>query len=80
MTGSKSGALKAAETNKRKFGEDFYSRIGRIGGKKGTTGGFAAFVECKRFDCNYNKIEPVHFVRECAGYRGGIKSRRKKEK
>ena len=32
----------AAKTNKEKYGEDFYRNIGRKGGKRGHTGGFAA--------------------------------------
>ena len=42
MGGTIVGGRKAAKTNIKKYGEDFYSRIGREGGKKGTTGGFAA--------------------------------------
>lgn len=42
MSGTINGGKKAAETNKKKQGADFYARIGRMGGKKGTTGGFAS--------------------------------------
>lgn len=42
MTGTRLGGLKAAQTNRRLHGEDFYGRIGRLGGKNGHTGGFAA--------------------------------------
>lgn len=42
MAGNKLGGAKAAATNKRKYGEDFYVRIGRVGGKLGHTGGFFA--------------------------------------
>lgn len=42
MAGTKAGGLKAAATNKEKYGDDFYSRIGRKGGQRGTTGGFWA--------------------------------------
>jgi general stress protein YciG len=42
MAGTKAGGQKAAETNKRKYGKDFYANIGREGGKNGHTGGFAA--------------------------------------
>lgn len=42
MAGTKAGGLKAAETNKRLHGPDFYARIGAMGGKLGHTGGFAA--------------------------------------
>lgn len=42
MAGTKSGGIKAAKTNKAKYGEDFYARIGAKGGKNGNTGGFYA--------------------------------------
>ena len=48
MAGTKAGGLKAADTNKRKYGNDWYSRIGKIGGKNGHTGGFAANPELAR--------------------------------
>lgn len=48
MAGTKAGGLKAAETNKRKYGSDWYSRIGKKGGKNGHTGGFAANPELAR--------------------------------
>jgi hypothetical protein len=40
MSGTVEGGKAAAETNKNKYGADFYVKIGAIGGKKGTTGGF----------------------------------------
>ena len=55
-------AKKAAETNKKKYGKDFYARIGANGGKKGTTGGFAANRDLARI----------------AGAKGGRISRRRK--
>jgi general stress protein YciG len=42
MAGTKFGGLKASETNRKKYGPDFYKEIGRKGGKAGHTGGFAA--------------------------------------
>ena len=42
MSGTKSGGKKAAKTNIRLHGKDFYKRIGQIGGRNGHTGGFAA--------------------------------------
>lgn len=42
MTGTKEGARKTAETNRRKYGDDFYARIGSIGGRNGHSGGFAS--------------------------------------
>ncbi|HKX23669.1 MAG TPA: hypothetical protein VJM46_00380, partial [Candidatus Saccharimonadales bacterium] len=50
------------ETNKKKYGKDFYARIGAMGGKKGTTGGFAANRDLARL----------------AGAKGGRISRRRK--
>lgn len=60
MPGSRSGGLKAAATNKARHGRGFYSRIGRIGGRNGHTGGFYANRDLARE----------------AGRKGGLKSRR----
>lgn len=48
MPGTKDGGIKARDTNKSRYGEDFYKRIGSVGGKKGTTGGFWADRELAR--------------------------------
>lgn len=48
MSGTKAGGLKAAKTNKLKNGEDFYKRIGSVGGRNGHTGGFYANSEKAR--------------------------------
>ena len=40
MAGTKAGGLKAAATNKRLHGEDFFARIGKKGGRNGHVGGF----------------------------------------
>ncbi len=42
MAGTLQGGKKAAETNKLKYGKDFYARIGKKGGKNGHDGGFAS--------------------------------------
>ncbi|OGL34737.1 hypothetical protein A3F05_04140 [Candidatus Saccharibacteria bacterium RIFCSPHIGHO2_12_FULL_47_17] len=62
MAGTKLGGAKAAATNKKKYGKDFYARIGAMGGKNGHTGGFYANRELAR----------------TAGARGGRISRRGK--
>ena len=62
MAGTKAGGLRAAETNKKKHGADFYAKIGAKGGKKGVTGGFFANRELARI----------------AGKKGGSISRRTK--
>ncbi len=64
MSGTKSGGVKAAKTNKKRYGSDFYKKIGTKGGKKGTTGGFAANPELARI----------------AGRKGGKISKRGKAK
>lgn len=62
MAGTKTGGKSAATTNKKKYGADFYARIGAMGGKKGRTGGFYANRELARI----------------AGAKGGRISRRTK--
>lgn len=44
MPGNRAGGLKAAETNKRLYGEDFYKKMGHAGGTAWTNKpkGFAA--------------------------------------
>ena len=42
MAGTQAGGVAAAVTNKKKYGNDFYARIGAIGGRNGHSGGFAS--------------------------------------
>ena len=48
MAGTITGGKRASETNKKKYGKDFYAKIGAIGGHNGHTGGFAANPELAR--------------------------------
>jgi hypothetical protein len=48
MAGTKTGGKAAATTNKTKYGADFYAKIGAMGGRKSTTGGFFANRELAR--------------------------------
>ncbi len=70
MPGTREGGLKAAAKNLKRD-PNFYAKIGAIGGRNGSTGGFASDTKC---DCSL--IEGDHFKRNCAGKRGGLKSRR----
>jgi general stress protein YciG len=62
MAGTKAGGEAAARTDKKKYGESFYKKIGAKGGRLGRTGGFAANRELARL----------------AGAKGGRISKRKK--
>lgn len=62
MAGTKKGGEQAAATNKKRYGADFYAKIGAKGGKRGRTGGFYANRELAR----------------AAGAKGGRISRRRK--
>jgi general stress protein YciG len=48
MAGTIVGGKQAAETNKERYGADFYKGIGRLGGLKSTGGGFAKNPELAR--------------------------------
>jgi general stress protein YciG len=48
MAGTKAGGKAAAQTNKNKYGPDFYAKIGAKGGQNGRTGGFFANRELAR--------------------------------
>lgn len=63
MAGTIAGGQAAAATNKRKYGPDFYAKIGAKGGKLGKTGGFYANRDLARR----------------AGAKGGKISRRTKQ-
>jgi hypothetical protein len=63
MAGTKEGGQLAAATNKAKYGDDFYAKIGAKGGKLGKTGGFFANRDLARE----------------AGRKGGLISRRGKK-
>ena len=60
MAGTPAGGQKAAQTNLKKHGKDFYKRIGKKGGQNGHTGGFASNPELAKI----------------AGSKGGKKSKR----
>lgn len=60
MPGTVSGGKRAAQTNMKRHGKNFYQRIGTLGGKKSRNGGFAARRDLARI----------------AGAKGGRKSRR----
>lgn len=62
MAGTPAGGKLAAATNMRKYGPDFYQKIGRKGGQLGKTGGFFANRE----------------LASIAGAKGGTISRRRK--
>lgn len=48
MSGTIEGGKKAAKTNIKLHGKDFYKRIGSKGGRNGHTGGFASNPELAR--------------------------------
>lgn len=64
MAGTKTGGKKAAATNIERHGKNFYREIGRMGGSKGHTGGFASNPELAKI----------------AGAKGGRISKRGKSK
>lgn len=73
MAGNKEGGRKAAATNKKKYGNDFYRDIGSKGGKNGHTGGFA-------YDKRtwWEKLLRRPKAAAIAGAKGGHNSKRRK--
>lgn len=74
MAGTKAGGKRAAQTNKTKYGSDFYAKIGAIVGRNGNTGGFAT-----RTPCTCDVLDFAYIKSECAGTIGGRISKRTKE-
>ncbi len=72
MAGTPEGGKNASETNKVRYGEDFYAVIGRMGGAKGRTGGFASDVVGEDGLTGRQRAS-------IAGAKGGRKSRRTKK-
>jgi hypothetical protein len=56
MAGTTRGGRLAAQKNKQRHGADFYARIGRLGGKRGRSGGFAAGPEGRKRARYYGTI------------------------
>ena len=69
MSGTRDGGLKAAETNKKRHGAEYYAKIGAKGGKAGNTGGFASDVVGKDGLTGRERAKKVGAI-------GGKKSRR----
>lgn len=73
MAGNKAGGMKAAATNRAKYGTDFYRNIGRKGGRNSHTGGFASEEVGKDGLTGWQRAR-------VAGVKGGKKSKRGKAK
>lgn len=56
MAGTPAGGRLAAQKNKQKYGSDFYARIGKLGGRRGHTGGFAAGTAGRKRASYYGAI------------------------
>jgi hypothetical protein len=67
MAGTVESGKAAAVTNKKKYGKDYYSKIGAMGGTKSRGGGFAAGEAGRERARVYGKI-------------GGQISRRRKKR
>lgn len=70
MSNNKQRGVKASVTNKLLYGDDYYKRIGAMGGRKSRKGGFWYTKHIR------GQLEPI---RE-AGRKGGTISRRGKAK
>lgn len=69
MSGTRTGGLKTKAKIIARFGENYYRELGRIGGRNGTTGGFACL------DTGADGLTGYERAR-VAGAKGGRISRR----
>lgn len=76
MSGTRAGGLQARDTNKQKYGKDFYSRIGAIGGS--VTDIPKGFGKEDRTLLERILKKPRHHA-QSAGRKGGYTSRRGKK-
>jgi general stress protein YciG len=77
MAGTKIGGQRAAAKNLAK-NPNFYKVIGAKGGANGHSGGFAKDTICDG-SCGLNHhLGGNHRKSQCAGFKGGEKSRRRK--
>lgn len=73
MSGTKTGGLKTVETIKDKYGDDYYRKIGTLGGKAKTRKGFA--IDNRSW---WEKLIGKKSRAQLAGIRGGHLGRRGK--
>lgn len=71
MAGTKIGGAKAALTNKKRHGDDFYRQIGAIGGRRSAVKGFA--IDNRSW---LDKVMRKPKRASLAGRKGGTISRR----
>lgn len=69
MAGTLAGGKQAAKTNKERHGEDFYKKIGSMGGSKSKAGGFGSAVVGKDGLTGIQRAK-------IAGKKGGLVSKR----
>lgn len=69
MAGTVQGGIKARATNYERHGRDFYREIGRKGGSKSSSGGFASQKVGKDGLTGQQRAQ-------IAGKKGGLKSKR----
>ena len=74
IAGTSEGGKKAAATNRKKHGKDFYRKIGSKGGANGHTGGFA-----KDKRTWWQKLLRRPSAAQIAGRKGGKLSKRTKK-
>ena len=71
MSGNRAGGLKAAKTNKERYGKDFYKIQGAKGGKVSCEKGFAVMDSVEKVASKAGSISKrvFKFIREVGGLR-----------
>lgn len=72
MSGNRIGGIKASAKNRELYGDDYYVKLGALGGKAGHSGGFASTTAGKDGLTGRERASKVGAI-------GGKKSKRSRE-
>lgn len=78
MSGTKEGGKKTAQTNKERYGKDYYKKMGQKGGRNSRNGGFASKKVGKDGLTGAERAKKVGAIGGSISRRGPVKSSNRK--